>query len=56
MIQSPTEPNAPNSPEPLLSPDKDRHPPPLPSHEADGDDDALSESAIPPYVRQQEGS
>lgn len=54
MFPSPTEPNAPNSPQPLLSPDQDRPPPPLPAHGDDGD--GLGESAIPPYVPEHEGS
>jgi hypothetical protein len=57
MIQPPdlpgAEPNAPNSPSPLLQPDRGGRP--LPAH--DGvNDDALSDSAIPPLPPRNEGS
>ena len=58
MIQPPNvpgaEPNAPNSPSPLLKPGQGA-PPPLPSHDGDNDD-ALSESAIPPLSPRNDGS
>ncbi len=57
MIQPPdvpgAEPNAPNSPSPLLKPGKAA--PPLPSHDGDHDD-ALSETAIPVQPPRNEGS
>ena len=49
------EPNAPNDHAPLLTPDQDRPPPPLPSHDGDNDD-ALNDSAIPPLPPPNEGS
>lgn len=59
MIQPPNvpgaEPNAPNSPSPLLRPGQGAAPPPLPSHDGDNDD-ALSESAIPPLSPRNDGS
>ncbi len=52
MIQPPNvpgaEPNAPNSPSPLLKPGQAAGPPPLPSHDGDNDD-TLSEP--PPAPR-----
>jgi hypothetical protein len=58
MIQPPNvpgaEPNAPNSPSTLLKP-REGAAPPLPSHGGD-QDDALSESAIPPLAPRNDGS
>lgn len=58
MIQPPNvpgaEPNAPNSPEPLLKPGQDAAPP-LPSHDGDNDG-ALSEDAVPALPPRNEGS
>lgn len=59
MIQPPNvpgaEPNAPNSPSPLLKPGQGAAPPPLPSHDGDHDD-ALSETAVPVLGPRNEGS
>lgn len=59
MIQPPNvpgaEPNAPNSPQPLLKPGQGQSPPPLPSHDGDNDD-ALSDSAIPVMPPRNDGS
>ncbi len=59
MIQPPdvpgAEPNAPNSPKPLLTPSQGVAPPPLPSHDGDNDD-SLSNDAIPALPPRSEGS